>query len=253
MRQALKLHCDGMEIDWVRRVNVREDTSDELRRIREETRCALTAHAPYFINLNSQDETKLAASIRRILQTARAGARCGCTSFTFHAAFLMKMNREEVNRVVVERLKEIQKMIESEKLGIMMRPELTGKESSWGSLEELLELSRETPAVQPCVDWSHLHARSAGRFNTREEFRAILRDYASALGDQALLNMHMHISGIAYTQKGEKHHLNLRESDMDYRDLLRVLKEFDVRGVLVSESPNLEGDALLLKRAYRQV
>ena len=55
---------------------------------------------------------------------------------------------------------------------------------------------------------------------------------------------------ISYTAKGERQHLNLKESDMNYVDLLKVLKAFDVRGALVCESPNIEGDAKLLKETY---
>ena len=63
----------------------------------------------------------------------------------------------------------------------------------------------------------------------------------------------MHVQGIEYTEKGEKRHLNLKESAMNYKDLLRALKEYRVKGILVCESPNLEEDALLLKRSYSKV
>jgi deoxyribonuclease-4 len=65
--------------------------------------------------------------------------------------------------------------------------------------------------------------------------------------------MHIHISGIEYTDKGEKNHLNLQESDMNWEDLLKVLKEFRVKGVVISESPNIEGDAILMKKKYEEI
>ena len=65
--------------------------------------------------------------------------------------------------------------------------------------------------------------------------------------------MHIHISGINYGKNGEKNHVNLRESDLKFEDLLKVLKEFNVRGVVISESPNLEEDALLMKRTYEKI
>jgi len=40
---------------------------------------------------------------------------------------------------------------------------------------------------------------------------------------------------------------------MNYRDLMKSLKEFDVRGVVISESPNLEKDALLMKKYYESL
>src|SRR3989338_7248466 len=63
-----------------------------------------------------------------------------------------------------------------------------------------------------------------------------------SLGKRGLENMHMHITGIAYGEKGEKHHLNLKESDLKYKELLKALKDFKVNGVAISESPNIEED-----------
>jgi len=253
LKHALKIGCDGMEIEWVHQVAINPNTAIEVKALKNETGCALTAHGPYYINLNSREDLKIEASIQRILKTARMGSMAGCTSFTFHAAFLMGDERKSVHRRVVSTLKDIQKTIRKEKLNIKMRPELTGKESSWGNLKELLEASQAVKGVEPCIDWAHLHARTLGKFNSSDEFRAVIKDYISVLGENSLSDMHMHITGIVFTPKGEKHHLEIRKSNFKYKDLLRVFKEFDVKGVAVAETPVLEKDTLLLKRSYRQI
>jgi deoxyribonuclease-4 len=252
LKEALRLKCDGMEIEWVQQVSVKDDIAAAMRALRESTGCALTAHGPYYINLNSPETRIVEASIRRILLTARKGALCGCTSFTFHAAFMMGMDSRDVHRGVVSHLQDLQKIIRSENLSIKMRPELTGKPSSWGSLDELFEMAEEIPGVEPCIDWAHLHARNGGGFNSRAEFRAVLKDYESVLGQEGLRDMHMHVGGIEYSPKGERYHLPLKEGDLKYKELLRTFREFDVRGVIVAETPLLEADTLLVKRAYRQ-
>ena len=63
--------------------------------------------------------------------------------------------------------------------------------------------------------------------------------------------MHIHVSGIAYGKRGEIKHLNLKDSDFNYRELIRALIEYQARGMLISESPNLEEDALLLQESYQ--
>jgi deoxyribonuclease IV len=242
-----------MEIEWVHSVAVSDKDANSMREIQEQTGCALTAHGPYYINLNSKDDKIIEASIKRILLTARKGSQCGCSSFTFHAAFVMKRDRNDVHRDVLQHLTNIQKTIRDEKLPIKMRPELTGKASVWGSLDELLDMAAQVPGIEPCIDWSHLHARSGGKFNTHDEFRSVLKTYESVLGKAGLHDMHMHMGGIEYTHAGERNHLPIRESDTNYKDLMRTFKEFDVRGVLVAETPLLEEDTLLLKRAYRRL
>ena len=61
-------------------------------------------------------------------------------------------------------------------------------------------------------------------YNTYDEFASIFDKIGSELGDVALQNFHAHIAGIEYTVKGERHHLNLEESDMNYKDLLKAMK-----------------------------
>ena len=70
------------------------------------------------------------------------------------------------------------------------------------------------------------------------------------IGQYALENFHGHLAGIEYTAKGEKQHLNLENSDMNYKDLLKAMKEFGVKGALVCESPNIEDDCKLIKDYY---
>jgi deoxyribonuclease-4 len=65
--------------------------------------------------------------------------------------------------------------------------------------------------------------------------------------------MHIHVSGIAYGNKGEQKHLMLQESDFQYTELLRALKEKEVKGVVICESPIMEDDALLLQKTYREL
>jgi deoxyribonuclease-4 len=65
--------------------------------------------------------------------------------------------------------------------------------------------------------------------------------------------MHIHLSGIRYGNKGEISHLNLKESDLEYAQLLRALKDYHARGLVICESPNLEEDAQLLKTTYQSL
>ena len=86
--------------------------------------------------------------------------------------------------------------------------------------------------------------------NTYDEFCSVFETIGKELGEFALKNFHAHIAGIEYTAKGEKQHLNLLESDMNYKDLLKAFKTFSIEGVIVCESPNIEDDCKLLKEYY---
>jgi deoxyribonuclease-4 len=118
-----------------------------------------------------------------------------------------------------------------------------------GSLAETIKLSQDVEQVLPCVDFAHLHART-GKMNSYDEFCGILAEVEKGLGKKALSEMHIHMSGINYGPKGERNHLELAESDFKYKELMRAFKDFKIKGVVVSESPNIEQDALLMKKTY---
>jgi deoxyribonuclease-4 len=71
------------------------------------------------------------------------------------------------------------------------------------------------------------------------------------LGPVGLRDLHIHISGIHYSPGGERRHLNLTDSDLRYVELLQALRDFEVGGLVICESPSLEEDALLMQSIYR--
>jgi len=246
-----KLGLDAMELEFVRSINITAQRAPDVSTAARASDVALTCHAPYFINLNSEDKAKLDASIKRILDSARIAWLCGGWSLTFHAAFYLKMDATPVYNNVKERIRSIARALKDEGNPIWIRPETTGKKSQFGTLDELLRISQEVEQVMPCIDFSHLHARS-GKMNSYEEFSAILQDVEKALGRTGLENMHIHTSGIEYTDAGERSHLNLQSSDMNYKELMHALREFKVKGALICESPSIEADALLMQREFRK-
>ena len=68
---------------------------------------------------------------------------------------------------------------------------------------------QEFDKVLPCVDFSHLYARTVGQNNTYDDFSKMFEYIGNELGEFALNNFHAHIAGIEFTKKGERKHLNL--------------------------------------------
>ena len=241
-----ELGLDGLELEFVHGVRIK----DESKEIVKKSKLAKTIHAPFYINLNSKEPEKIDASIERIIETARVAKDIGASSITYHAGFYLGQPTEVVFDNILKQTKIITDVLNDEKITVYIRPETTGKATQWGDLDEIINLSKGFEYVLPCVDFSHLHARYNGSFNTYDEFCTILDKIGTELGERALYNFHGHAAGIAYSAKGEKHHLNFEESDFNYKDLLRALKAFDVKGTLVCESPNIETDCKLLKEYY---
>ena len=248
--ESIRLGLTTQELAFVRGVNT---TTEDLARINtlvKQHQFPLTAHGPYYINLNANEPEKVTASINRILATARALNEAGGFSATFHAAYYLGQSPNKVYDTVKKRLLTITKTLREEGNPVRISPETTGKPTQFGHYKELLRLAQDVEGLGICIDFAHLHARENGAYNDQESFRTVINDTETALGREALDNMHIHLSGIAYTEKGEQHHLPLQESDFRWQELLAIWKEYRLKGAVICESPLRERDALLLQKTY---
>jgi deoxyribonuclease-4 len=255
-----QLGLSHMEMEFVHGVRISEHEAANIKSIAEDLNVSLTAHGSYYINLASKEKPKYYASINRVKKVISAGSKIGAKSITFHPAFYQNRPSPKVSDIVYQALmKAIKESELDEEAMPLISPETTGKTSQWGSVEEILELADRINqdlgrfAVSICVDFAHLHARSNGKNNSYEEFIKTLETIETKLGKKALKQLHIHISGIEYTEKGERKHLPIEESDLNYKQLLKALRLKDVEGWVVCESPVLEEDALLLQKHYKSI
>ena len=246
----LGLGC--MEMEFVMGVKMGEDEACLVAEAATRNGVKLSAHAPYFINFNAREPEKIRSSQDRLLKTARIAALCGAQSVVFHTAFYLGDSPEEAYNKIKKYLEEVMLQLRQENNRVWIRPEVMGKQSQFGTIEEILDLCVELEGLAPCVDFAHWHART-GIFNSYQEFVSILLQIEERLGRVALDDMHIHFSGIKYGAKGEIKHLNLEESDFQYIELIRALKDYKVKGLFICESPNLEDDAQLLQKAYNAI
>jgi deoxyribonuclease-4 len=246
----LGLGC--MEVEFVYGANMSQTMALKVGETAKRLNVKLSAHGPYYINLNAHEEEKLIASRKRLMQTARIASMIGAQSVIFHPAFYLKDPPDEVYDRVRKELEDIVSAMRSEDIHLTLRAETTGKGSQFGSLDEVLRLSAEIDGVAPCIDFAHLHARE-GKSNSYTEFESILKQIDDYLGSAALNDMHIHLSGIKYSTKGELSHLDLKESDMNYLELFKAWKEFDIKGLVICESPSLEADALIMQETYNSL
>lgn len=246
---AHSLGINGMEMEWVQQVPKNVENAERIREIATKCDIALTVHAPYFVNLNSQDKAKLDASKKRILDALTMAQIAGAVSVCVHPAFYQGTDPVKVYENVRCATDGIMKLKNKLFPDVNLAYETMGKHSQFGTLEEVLKLSKEFD-IYPCVDVAHLHARANGKLNSTKEWNDMLDVYSTYLGKKSLKNMHIHISGISYGDKGEKHHLPFEECDLKWKDFLKVLKARDVGGVLVCESPLMEVDTQLLQKTW---
>lgn len=252
IRHLASLGLRAFELAWVQSVRVTEARCAEIRQAAADADVALSVHAPYYINLNATAD-EWPKSRKRLMDAAHYGNLAGATEIVFHPGSYFARPPEEVLAVAVPRLQACVQELRRNGNPVALRPEVMGKGAMLGSLDDVLALSRGVEGVAPCLDFAHLHARAGdGTMNSYEEWLAVLKRCRDQLGTASLKRLHVHLSGIEYTAKGERHHLMLTDSDFDLRGLMRALVKMGCGGRIVCESPVMEDDALRIQKAWER-
>jgi deoxyribonuclease IV len=250
IQQMASLGLGTLELGWVQSVRVSEETCRAIKKTANEHQIAISVHAPYFINLNA-DEEEWPKSRKRLMDAAFFGNLAGATDIIFHPGSYFGAPPDGVVAVAIERLKHCVEELAAQGNPVRLRPETMGKAAMLGSLQDTLSMSAALNQVLPCVDFAHLHARPGdGSANSATEWQQMIDGYAQAIGKDSLQSMHIHLSGIEYSEKGERNHLPLRESDLKIQDLLKVLHDNGCGGRILCESPAMEEDALYMQEIW---
>jgi len=240
----------AFELGWVQSVRVSKETCALIKNEAEAQNVHLSVHAPYFINLNANGD-EWPKSRQRLMDAAHYGNLAGATDIIFHPGSYFEQPAADVLKIAIPRLRECVSELRQNGNPVTLRPETMGKSAMLGSLEDTLIMSTEIPGVLPCLDFAHLHARPGdGSMNSKEEWQKALALYEKYLGKESLHAIHIHLSGIEYSPKGEKNHLPLRESALKIKDLLKTLKDAGCSGRILCESPVMEEDSLYMKSLW---
>jgi len=269
VKRCKSLGLPAMEVEFVQGVRMKEELAGKVGEEAKRLNISLSVHAPYFINLCSDEEIKLANSRRHILQSAQAAHYMHATPVVFHPGFYQGRAKEECAKRAKKELAAIlESMASSGWDDVVLGPELTGKKSAYGDLDEIIELSRHfgIKHVQPVVDFGHYHARIS-RIKDKADYEAVLDRIEDALGSAYRHSFHCHYSEIQYTDAGEGKHLPIGSlkagasapvsgpgaGGPPYLPLLQALHEREYEGTIVCESPKLEDDSLIMWKRYEQM
>jgi deoxyribonuclease-4 len=241
-----EMGLDALEMEFVRGARISETKAKEMGCMAKERNIRLSAHAPYFVSFNSDTPETRIKSISWVMDTVRAAHHMGAHIIVMHAAAYGKEPAKATDSVIdgLNRCKEI---MDTENIkDVVLGLETMGRPSAWGTLKEIEAVMDSVPGVRPVLDVAHVHARYGGSLRTEDDMASLVDEFFSLAGDRP----HFHISGIEYTEKGEKQHLPLSSADPDMSLLANVLNYCEKDCTFICESPLLEEDALNFKRMF---
>lgn len=239
--KGIKIIADSglqtMEVEFVRGVKMSNSTAKEVGKAAKDYNIKLSVHAPYYINLNSEEKAKITASIKRILQSCERAHYLKAQYVVFHPAYYGKREKEETFNNVKKAMLEMQAAIKKKRWKVKLAPETTGKVNVFGSIEETLRLVKETKCSF-CVDFAHIKARQ-GSIN----YSKVLKQFPK--------QMHCHFSGIEYTKKGERRHI--LTSKKETIELAKAILKRKANATIINESPDPLKDSLMAKKVFESL
>ena len=197
---------------------------------------SLSIHAPFYVNLNSEDKTKVEATKKRILDCCEIGELMGVKNVVFHPGYYGK-DREKSYTTIKEGIIDLMKNIKKNNWKIKLAPETMGKINVFGSIEEVSNLVKET-GCSFCIDFAHILAR-----DKKVDYSKVENLFSSK-------DWHVHFSGIVYGEKGERHHIKTGKNE--WKELLKNLpKEKNI--IIINESPEMIEDCLEGMEIYKKL
>ncbi len=233
VQKVAAMGLDCMEVEFTYGVRMDLKTAEAVGVLAKEKGIILSVHAPYYINLASDEKDKFAASRKRILDSCEKAHTMGAQNVSFHAGFYQNRPVEQTYHLIKNAMVGLQKEVADNGWKVKLCPEITGKQSQFGSLQELVRLKKEI-RCGITVDFSHLYARQQGDI-----------DYARIL-KKLPKKFHAHFSGIEYGDKGEQKHV--RTAKKFFEPLARELIRRKVDITIINESPKPYEDALMMKK-----
>ena len=252
-----QMGLDAFEYSFGHGVRIGQTAAEKIREQAQAHGIALSAHAPYYINLATAEDDKASANVRYFLQTLTAAIWMGVKRIVLHPGSVSSMDERAAGFERVKKaLADIVDMLKSERLlNIYICPETMGRLKQIGDLDEIIELCGIDEHILPAIDFGHLHARGQGALQTEDDFAAVLDRLENGLGKERVRHFHVHFSRIEYSAAGEKMHRTFADTKYgpEFTPLARQIVKRGLEPVFICESRGtMAEDALEMKRIYSE-
>ncbi|HWQ61544.1 MAG TPA: TIM barrel protein [Negativicutes bacterium] len=246
---------NAYEYQCSRGVTIREETARTIGEAARLHGVSLSVHAPYYINLATEDPAIAANTTRHLLKSLEAARWLGADRVTFHIGGPGKQPRSQAIERATSLFLTVLEAADRQGLlaGVYLAPETMGKQNQLGNLEEVLAFCALSEWTVPTIDFGHLHAVTGGGYTSRAEYEAAFDLVAEKLGERRAAAVHIHFSRIEFTKAGEKRHWTFADAfGPPHEPLLEVIAARGYTPRIVCESAGTQAlDAKTMQEYYR--
>jgi deoxyribonuclease IV len=237
---------DACEIDFERGFWMDYPFAERLGEVARAHDVALSVHAPLFGFMGHVEPSgrKFASAVGALDRSAGIAAATGAELVVFHPGFLLERSREEAIASVVDQLSTLRERLAAKDRAVPFGVEVMGRVRDLGSLDDVIEISRQTGWVRPVLDFAHMHATSDGAYLGVDPFAEALAAVDAVLPSDA--PFHIHFSDIAFANRNETKHLSYGEGTLRAEPLREALERFERPATIISESPDERSSQAIL-------
>jgi deoxyribonuclease-4 len=229
----------AVEIGFVSGFWLSYDDAPELAAALRERDIVVSVHAPLAAFMgHAEREKKFKMALGMLDHNAGLAKAVGAEVIVFHPGFLLGRNREQTIHDVVDQLGDLRARLESKDRLVPFGIEVMGRVRDFGSIDDVIEISRQVDFVQPVLDFAHMHATSDGAYTDVDAFASALEAADGAM--EPGVPFHIHFSDIAYANRNETKHLPYGDGTLRVEPLRDALAGFERPATVISESPDEE-------------
>ena len=236
------LDLNAMEVQFVRGLYIMEDEEAQfMKDFSEENDVELHVHAPYYINLASDEELEL--SLNKITFSAKLADKMGAKTVVVHPGYYGEHNEKKTMKKIIKNTKKIHSILKKEKFNVEIGIETMGKQKVFGDLDEIIEVCSNVKGTTPIIDLGHIHARGDGCLKERKDFEEVFEKLKPLKLDHYVI----HLTGTLYENGNELYHLPIKKGDMPIMPLIEIVLDNNYNVTFISESPLMEHDAVYIR------
>ena len=245
--------------DWLRNMSLNayeiqcvygfkiSDINKEIIKKEKEKGIHFSIHAPYYINMGSLNSPVVERSKENMKQGVELAKSIGVNRIIFHPGGGHNNTEDGRKTAIKQLINAVNEFTSQIDMGdVRLYPEIGGKTANLGSLDEIIEICKNSKYCYPCIDIAHLHAREFGSIQSIEDLRVRLQKLKNELPEK-FKYVHFHAYTINYNDKGEIKHLMHGENMPDGRvgrpnldDFVTLLHEMGISPWVISEASDTQ-------------
>lgn len=233
----------------------------------------VSVHAAYYIVLTSSEKLKVDRSIETLMKTYELADVMGADAIVLHPGPLYGEDSKIVMDRLLENLESFFNKMGKSHIGLFL--ETAGKRGQIGSVEEIIQLSKQFEGCFPCIDFGHVHARAGGSLGSRDNIDRLFNQMIENDLFNPKNRIHFHYTPIDYGPRGEITHKALgdkypinNQQSLDlfnekvsddlyhprYEAIVENMSELEANFIVISETHNSqEIGAMAMKKHYNKI